>query len=147
MTNRVKVVRASIWRTLQERGIVHGEARETARDIRATAMPDAFTFRGIPLTYPLGPDKEILRGVRLERLNEALVANGNKPMHPHLATMKIAQRAYTALYNKTKQPDYDPNPVVKPAVEHVTPRKRPGLRNSKGLRALEQALRELNDNS
>lgn len=145
MTNRTKIVRASIWRTLQDRGVIQRDARTTARHVRDTAMPDAFTFRGIPLTYPLGADKEILKGVRLQRLNDALTANGNKTIREHLATMRICQRAYTTLYNKTRQPDYDPAPVVLPVVEHVTPRKRPTLANSKGLRALEQALKELKE--
>lgn len=142
MTNRTAIVRSSIWRTLQQRGIVKAEADATHERVRDHAVPDAFEFRGIPLTHPYGPPDEIIKGVRLERLNEALQANNNKPVRAHLATVAYCTRAYTALWNRTKQGDYDPTPVApRVVVEHVTPKR---VRvNQRKLTALEGMLKDL----
>lgn len=142
MTNRVAIARASIWRVLQERGIVHGDAQTTVR-IARDAIPDMFIYKGIPLTWPFGREKDILKGVRLDRLNQALVLNRNKPIPERLATMKTCRLAYTALWQMTKRPEYDPSPDVKPTIEHVTPKHRVPR---KAIERLEQALKDLGGN-
>lgn len=141
MTNTTRVARSSIIQTLQKRGIIRESAERTRDAVQEHATPDAFTFKGIPLTYPFGPDNELLKGVRLERLNNALVANGNKPIPEHLANVATCKRAYEALYAKSKRDEYDPTPVEIVRIEHVTPRRR--RIGKKSLDDLDAAFREL----
>lgn len=117
--NRVRpnTVRNRIMWVLGQHGIEPTTAESiwaslaTGNDPMPAGVPMAFRFEGINLAYPSGVGTRLLYPAERKALNAALERYGFDQLDSEDNALE-GRRAYTALYNKTRQPGYvDPTSV------------------------------------
>lgn len=130
-------VRAALFNAFERHGVPLSTSESiwydltTGNDPRPEHLPETFAFKGVKLIWPAGRHSRVVTPVEVRTFNTALHAStytivDGKKKHTVKAnlldgddTAEMARNAYTFLWHRTQQPDFDNTTIVEDKITLV----------------------------